>query len=100
VVTGLLVPAVVPLIPFIIFSNVILIFAVSFIGKENYWKGIVWGSFVKFAFLSISGIILVKVFEWNSMAKIIAMMFSWQQLLTVLSGGIVAYATLKVLKKI
>jgi hypothetical protein len=99
VVTGLLVPAVVPLIPFIIFSNVILIFAVSFIGKENYWKGIVFGSIAKFVFLSISGIILVRVFEWDSLSKIIATMFSWQQLLTALSGGIVAYATLKILKK-
>jgi hypothetical protein len=100
VVVGLLAPAVIPLIPFIIFSNMILIFAVSFIGKENYWKGVVSGSIAKFIFLYAAGIILVKSFEWNSMAKIIAMMFSWQQLLTALSGGIVAYGALKILKKI
>ena len=100
VVTGLLVPAVVPLVPFIILSNIILILAVSFIGKENYWKGIIFGSIAKFAFLSISGIILVRVFEWNSLSKIIAMMFSWQQLLTALAGGVVAYGALKILKKV
>ncbi len=100
IIPGLLVPAVVPLIPFIILSNIILVFVFSFIGKESYWKGIIFGSVAKFAFLSIFGIVLVKIFEWNSLAKIIAMMFSWQQLLTALSGGVVAYATLKVLKKI
>jgi len=100
VVTGLLVPAVAPLVPFIILSNVILILVVSFLGKENYWKGIIFGSFAKFIFLYGVGIILVKIFEWNSMTKIISMMFSWQQLLTALSGGIVAYGALKILKKI
>ena len=100
IVTGILIPAVIPLIPFIIFSNIIFIFAVSFIGEESYWKGIVWGSIAKFMFLSVSGIILVKVFEFDSMSKVIAMMFSWQQLLTALSGGIVAYGVLKILKRI
>jgi riboflavin transporter len=99
IITGLLVPAVIPLIPFIILSNIILIFIFSFIKKESYWKGVVFGSIAKFVFLSISGIILVKVFELNSLAKIIAMMFSWQQLLTALSGGVVAFAVLRVLKK-
>lgn len=99
IITGLLVPAVVPLIPFIILSNIIFIFIFSFIRKESYWKGVIFGSIAKFLFLSISGIILVKIFEWNSLAKVIAMMFSWQQLLTALSGGIVAYAVLRVLKK-
>jgi hypothetical protein len=100
IVAGLLNPAVISLVPFIILSNVILIFAVSLIGRENYWKGVVTGSISKFVFLSLAGIILVRVFEWNSMTKIIAMMFSWQQLFTALAGGIVAYATLKVLKRI
>lgn len=98
-ITGLLVPAVIPLIPFIIVSNIILILTFDFLRKRNYWKGIIYGSVAKFLLLSISGIILVKIFEWNSLAKIIAVMFSWQQLLTALSGGIVAYAVLRVLKK-
>ena len=100
VVTGLLVPAVAPLIPFIILSNIILIYIFSFIGREHYWKGIVWSSVLKFSFLYIAGIVIIKIFEWNSEAKIIAMMFNWQQLATALSGGIVAYAMLKILKKI
>jgi len=100
IVTGLLVPAAQPLVPFIILSNIILILVVGFSGKENYWEGVISGSILKFGFLSVSGIILVKVFEFDSMSKIIAMMFSWQQLLTALSGGVVAYGALKILKKI
>ncbi len=100
VIAGFLSPAVGPLIPFIIFSNIILIFAFGFIGRENYWKGIVSGSILKYAFLYFSGIVLIKVFELGSLAKIISVMFSWQQLLTALSGGVVAYFALKVLKKI
>lgn len=99
VVTGLLIPAVVPLIPFIILSNIILILAFDIFRRKNYWKGVIYGSIAKFVSLSISGIILVKFFEWNSMSKIIAMMFSWQQLITAISGGIVAYGMLKILKK-
>lgn len=100
IVTGLLIPAAVPLIPFIIFSNVILIFMFSFFSRENYWKGIFAGSILKFVFLYFSGIILVRIFELSSLAKIINVMFSWQQLLTALSGGLVAYASLKIFKKI
>jgi len=99
IITGLLVPAIFPLIPFIILSNIILIFTFDFLRKRNYWKGVIFGSILKFSFLYISGIVLIKIFEWNSLAKIIAMMFSWQQLLTALSGGIVAFAVLRVLKK-
>jgi len=99
IITGLLIPAILPLVPFIILSNIILIFTFDFLRKRNYWKGVIFGSILKFSFLYISGIVLIKIFEWNSLAKIIAMMFSWQQLLTALSGGIVAFAVLRVLKK-
>lgn len=99
VVTGFLVPAVVPLIPFIILSNMILILAFDILRKGGYWKGIFWGSILKFSFLYISGIILIKIFESDNLSRIITLMFNWQQLLTALTGGIVAYATLKILKK-
>lgn len=99
IVTGLLVPATVPLVPFIILSNMILILVFDILRDRGYWKGIVWGSILKFSFLYISGIILIKIFESDSLSRIIALMFSWQQLLTALTGGIVAYATLKILRK-
>ena len=97
---GFLVPAAALLVPFIIISNIILIFAFDVFRRDVYWKGIVWGSILKFSFLYFSGIILVKFFELNDLAKIIAMMFSWQQLATALSGGVVAYAVLKISKRI
>lgn len=100
VVTGLLAPAVTPLIPFIIFSNIILILTFDALRRKNYWKGIIWGSILKFTFLFLAARVLAFVFAGSAFVKIAAMMFSWQQLLTALSGGIVAYVTLKTLKRI
>jgi hypothetical protein len=65
IVAGLLVPAAVPLIPFIILSNVILIFVFDFLRKKNYWRGVIFGSILKFSFLYFSGVVLVRIFESN-----------------------------------
>ncbi len=99
IITGLLIPAVIPLVPFIILGNIILILTFSFLKKNNYWKGIIWGSVSKFLFLYLAGFAVAKIFESSVLAKIAMSMFSWQQLLTALSGGIVAYAALRVIKK-
>lgn len=98
VITGLLIPAIFPLVPFIILGNVILVFIVGVLKRESYWKGVIAGSIAKFLLLYISGIILVKIFELGNLTEIIGVMFGWQQLLTALSGGVVAYAALKILK--
>lgn len=99
IVFGILSPVVLPLIPFIIVSNIVLILTLDILRKNSYWKGVIWGSILKFLLLYFSGIILVNFFELNDLAKIIAMMFSWQQLATAFSGGIVAYAVLRILKR-
>lgn len=99
IITGLLIPAVIPLVPFIILGNIILILTSGFFKKNNYWKGIIWGSVSKFIFLYLAGFAVAKIFESSVLAKIAMTMFSWQQLLTALSGGIVAYAALRVIKK-
>jgi hypothetical protein len=99
IVMGLLSKEAVPLIPFIILGNIILIFAFDILRKENYWKGVVLGGTLKFTFLIISGIVLVGIFENTILAKVVFTMLGWQQLLTALSGGVVAYAVLRVLKK-
>lgn len=100
IITGLLIPAVVPLVPFIILGNIILILTFGFLKENNYWKGIIWGGVSKFLFLYLAGFIVAKIFESSVLAKIAMTMFSWQQLLTALSGGIVAYALLKIFRKI
>ena len=99
IITGLLIPAVVPLVPFIILGNIILILTFGFFKKNNYWKGIIWGSVSKFLFLYLAGFIVIKIFESSVLAKIAMTMFSWQQLLTALSGGIVAYSVIRIFKK-
>ena len=99
IITGLLVPSAIPLVPFIIIGNVILILTFSFFKKNNYWKGIILGSVSKFLFLCVAGFIVSKIFESSVLVKISMTMFSWQQLLTALSGGIVAYVALRIIKK-
>ena len=100
IVFGILPLAVSPLIPFIIISNIILVVAFSFIQRENYWKGVVSGSVLKFVFLFSSAMIIAKFFGGNYFSKIALSMFSWQQLLTALAGGVVAYGALRILKKV
>jgi len=99
IITGLLIPSVIPLIPLVILGNVILILVFSSLRKNNYWKGVIWGSISKFVFLYATGIVIAKVFENDVISKIVTAMFSWQQLLTALSGGIVAYAVIRIFKK-
>lgn len=100
IVAGFLSPVAIPLIPFIVIGNALMIFLFSFLYKESYWKGMISGSLLKFSFLYLSGVFLLDFFKGNNFDNIVSAMFSWQQLLTALSGGIVAYATLKILKKV
>lgn len=85
-----------PLIPFIITSNLILIIAFGFLRKANYWLGIISASFIKFLFLFFTSSVIISLFIKGPAAKTIAQMMGWTQLITALSGGIVAYLFLKI----
>ena len=97
--TGLLSAAILPMIPFIIFSNAILILIFSALRKKSYWKGIVAASFVKFAFLSIVSSFVIGYFVSEKVASKLAVMMSYPQLLTALSGGVLAYVVLGAIGK-
>ncbi|MFA7170878.1 MAG: iron hydrogenase [Candidatus Paceibacterota bacterium] len=98
-VTGLLPAAILPMVPFIIFSNAILVLIFAKLYKKSYWKGVVAASFVKFAFLSVVSSFVIGYFVSAKVASNISIMMSYPQLLTALSGGILAYAFLGVIKK-
>lgn len=98
-VTGLLPAAILPMVPFIIFSNAIMILIFSGLHKKSYWKGVVAASFVKFAFLSVASSFVIGYFVSEKVAAKIALMMSYPQLLTALSGGVLAYVVLGVMKK-
>lgn len=88
---GLLPGVLIPMVPFIMISNVLMVFVFFYTKKINYWAGMVFASFIKFLFLYVISFALVN-------SKIISMM-SWPQLLTALAGGVLAYFFLKFIRK-
>lgn len=97
---GLLPVIILPIIPYIIISNFLLIFIFDLIRKHSFWQAVLWSSVLKFMFLYASSVILVKFFLKGDLAKAAAAMFSWPQLYSAIAGGLVAYFILKYLKRI
>jgi len=96
---GLLPSVLVPIIPFIIIGNIILISIFAFLRQKNYWLAIISASFIKFIFLfSISSVVVNLLFQ-KEIAQSISIMMSWPQLLTALIGGLIAYLFLNKLIK-
>jgi riboflavin transporter len=95
--TGLLSPALAPMIPFIIVGNAILVLAFSYLKNINFWLGVIVGGVLKFAFLYGMSSIIVGLLINKQLAPTVAQMMSWPQLVTATAGGIVAFGTLKLL---
>lgn len=89
--SGIISPIMIPMIPFIISSNIILIIVFNNIYKKNYWLGVVIASFCKFFFLSFSAFILGKLIFSSHVALKVSSIFGWHQLLTAILGGLIAY---------
>lgn len=88
--SGIISPVMIPMIPFIISSNVILIIIFNYF-KENFWAGVVIASFCKFIFLYLSSSVLGRLIFSSEVALRISSIFGWHQLLTALLGGVIAY---------
>lgn len=97
--TGLLPGAIAPMVPFIIFSNVILVSLFTVLKKKSYWKGVAVASFAKFGFLYVVSSFVIQSFVSEKVAANIALMMSWPQLFTAISGGILAYFVLGTIKR-
>ncbi len=85
------------LVPFIITGNIILILVFNYF-KENYWGGVVASSLAKFFFLFTSAHIISNLFLTGNVAKIATTIMSFPQLITALTGGVIAYFVLTILK--
>lgn len=88
---GLLPAILVPMIPFIITGNCILVLAFGFLKDKNYWLAIITASLLKFIFLFSTSSIVINLLLKKTLAPSILTMMSWPQLLTALFGGILAY---------
>jgi len=96
---GLLPSVLAPMIPFIVTSNAILVLTFNFLRKRNYWLGIISASFLKFLFLFGTSSLMIELFSKKEIAFKAASMMSWLQLFTALSGGLIAYFVLRIIKK-
>lgn len=98
--SGLLPASLAPMIPFIMIGNTILILTFYYLKKKNFWLGIGTASLLKFLFLFSTSSLVINLLLKKEVAKQVALMMSWPQLLTALAGGIIAYFLLKVARKI
>lgn len=97
---GLLPAALAPMVPFIITGNAILAIVFHYFKEKNYWLGAFSASSLKFLFLLSSSSIFINLIFKKGVAGQAALMMSWPQLFTALSGGLAAYLFLKICKKI
>ena len=98
--TGLLPPVLAPMIPFIMTGNVLLILVFSSLIKKNYWTGMITASFLKFVFLFGASSIVIDLLLNKDVAPKVAMIMSYPQLFTALSGGLIAFLFLRSIKKV
>lgn len=88
---GLLPMVMAPMVPFIIFGNIALVYIFNLLSEKNYFLGLVPAALVKFSFLFLVSNFLISFFIKQPVADKIAVMMSYPQLITALIGGVVAY---------
>ena len=89
-----------PMLPFIMFSNAILVVVFAFLRKKNFIIAGITASLLKFAFLFSASFIILRLIVQKPIAQKAAQMMAWPQLITALAGGAIAFVILKCLKKI
>jgi hypothetical protein len=105
--SGGLLPAILaPVVPFIMISNVILVLTIDWFydnyknEKIGYWLGVFFGAGLKFLFLILSVNIISGLLLKNELAVKVAQIMSWPQFATAITGGMIAWAILRWLKRI
>jgi hypothetical protein len=88
------------------FSNAILVLSIDqvyFRLKNNtnaYFSGLLLGAFLKFIFLYFSISVVTDLLIKQELAAKVAQLFSWTQFVTALTGGLLAFAFLRWLKRL
>jgi hypothetical protein len=104
--SGLLPAVLAPVVPFIMIANVLYVLVIEWVYTnfkddfKGYWLGIIAGSLVKFLFLYFSVKIISGILIKQELMVKVAQMMSWSQLITALSGGMLAWIFLKWLKRL
>ncbi len=90
---GILPPPLAPLIPFIIVGNIILVLSFYFLQNKNRYLAIITGAILKYAILAVGVRFLVDV------PPKIAKMMQIPQLLTAVTGGLLALFIIKFIRR-
>ncbi|MFA5420526.1 MAG: ECF transporter S component [Patescibacteria group bacterium] len=98
-ISGTLNPALAPVIPFIILSNILLASIFNYFKNRDYWMSIVAASFAKFIFLYLSSLFIFELILKEQIADMLSTTMGLFQLITALSGSILAYFIYKFIKK-
>ena len=96
---GLLPIPLLPMIPYIIMGNAILVLTFGLLQKKKFLLGVISGSTLKFAFLFLTSSFIVSRFIEKPLPLVIINMMAWPQLITALIGGIIAYLILRIYEK-
>ena len=91
--TGHLPFSMIPMIPFIMIGNLVLMMSFNQF-KKNYWTGVLIASFLKFIFLFISGQLIFTLID-KKLLILASGMMGWMQFFTALAGGLIAYMVLR-----
>jgi hypothetical protein len=98
--TGLLPAVLAPMLLFVVVGNAVLVLVFGFLRNRNYWLGALSGACLKFAFLWSTSTIVTGLILNSEVAKNAALMMSWPQLVTAISGSIIAFLILHFTGKI
>jgi len=98
--SGLLPSFSIPMIPFIVAGNAILVAVYHYLGKKNFALTVIIAAFAKFLFLYVSASLLISFLPEGKMVLPLISIMGWAQFLTAVSGGILAYGILLFVKKI
>ncbi len=94
VVRGTLPAILVPVVPFIAASNLLLVFAFASLYRFSAWGAMLVAALLKFGFLCLVSAFVVPSLVPQA-APVATLMLSWPQLVTALAGGLIALAVLR-----
>ncbi len=97
---GLLPALFLPMIPYIILSNIMLVAIFWVLMKKNFWFGAVSASVIKFLFLFSASSYIINFFIQKSLPAKIVVMMTWPQLTTALIGSVIVFTILKIKNEI
>ena len=93
---GLLPIPILPMIPYIIMANIILVLCFGVFRKKSFWLSAILASLLKFLFLFATSSFIINFFIQKTLPAKIVVMMAWPQLITALSGALIAFIILRI----